>query len=155
VFCREWGIAWGRRTVLELELDSIEGQGAALDDMTMEEAAVRIRDELRGQGWGALQVDFGPAKSGALRLTLDGSALTSAARTEGKRCHLLAGMLTAYLTHLAGRRLHAEEIACTAEGAARCEFALVDTDRSERLLDALQSASDAPGIWHALGVEVA
>lgn len=154
VFCREWGIAWGRRTVLELQLDSIENQGAALDDMTMEVAAARIHDELREQGWGALQVDFGPAKNGALRLTMDGSALASAARSTGKRCHLLSGMLTAYFTHLAGRRLHAEEIACTAEGGAHCEFALVDEARSKELLEALRSTSETSGLWRALGVEV-
>ena len=154
VFCREWGIAWGRRTVLELELDSVENQGDALDDMTMEVAAARIHDELREQGWGALQVDFGPAENGALRLTMDGSALASAARSEGKRCHLLAGMLTAYFTHLAGRRLHAEEIACTAEGAGRCEFALVDEARSGELLKALQSTSETSKLWSTLGVEV-
>lgn len=154
MFCREWGTAWGRRTVLELELEAVESQGTTLDDMTMEVAAARIHDELREQGWGALHIDFGPAKSGALRLTMNGSALANAARSEGKCCHLLSGLLTTYFTHLAGQPLHAEEIACTAEGAAHCEFALLAEARANELLKVIESVSDTVEIWRALGVEV-
>jgi hypothetical protein len=48
--------------------------------------------------------------------------------------HIIAGVLAAILSELAGRELHAVEICCKSKGDARCHF-MIGTEARTKILD--------------------
>jgi len=134
IFCREWGVQWGRRLSVELETRSLESEEMALTDRPMQEVTEMLTAELATQGWGQLEVDLSDAAVGLFRLHLRESTVATAARAlDGRACHLLAGMLSAVFTHLAERRLHVEELRCRAQGHDHCELVVVGATRREKI----------------------
>ena len=150
IFCREWGVQWGRRAVVDMETFCLVETGRSLGELPMSHVATRISALVREQGWGALSLDLHRGADGALLAYIENSALASASRGGGRRCHLLAGMLGAVLTHLAGRRLHAEEVRCAAEGHPRCELVVVGQSRAERLRELLPTGRSPEALVDAL-----
>lgn len=135
IFCRQWGLEWGRRTVVDMETACLEATGESLRERPMEEVAERIAESLRAQGWGELRLDLSSAAEGALSVRLANGALAAASRHRagGRRCHLVAGLLSGLLSHVAGRRLHCEEVACAGQGHEACELLVVGVTRADRL----------------------
>lgn len=132
IFCREWGVQWGRRAVVDLETRCLEETERSLRERPMAEVTQRLAESLRAEGWGELRFDLeGSRSTGAVTLTLGNSALVAASRRDGgRRCHLIAGMVGAVLSHLAGRRLHVEEVECAAHGHERCRMIAVGATRA-------------------------
>lgn len=132
LFCREWGIQFGRRMVVDLETRCLEETDRSLGERPMVEVTQRLAEAIREQGWGDVRFDLGRStQTGAMTIELDNSALVAASRSDGgRRCHLLAGMFGAVLSHLASRRLHVEEVACAAHGHERCQMIVVGSARA-------------------------
>jgi len=152
IFCREWGVQWGRRTVVDLETQSLEAHGQSLSARPMTEIAERLAELVREQGWGDLRLDMSSAEEGALRIQLANSALAASSRhgAGGRRCHLLAGMLSAVFAHLAGRRLHAEEVRCRGQGHPACELLVVGPTRAAKVAALAQRQATVTEILKAL-----
>ena len=134
-FAHDWGLQWGRRAIVELETQSLEATELGLRERTVDDAAGAVHDMLRDAGWGELGVDFSSAGRGVVVCRLRHSVFAAASRGPGRRCATVAGLLEASFSHLAGRRLHAAEIACRAEGHGdECELLIVGPARQRRLL---------------------
>ncbi len=151
VFCYEWGVQWGRRAVVDLETHCLEQTEQSLRERPMREVAERLAKYLERQGWGALVVDLSTASSGGVLVELHRSALVAATRREGdKRCHLIAGLLSAVFSHLAHRRLHVEEVRCAAEGHPHCQFLVVGRTRRTTVERLVGEGATVPTILGAL-----
>ncbi|MCB9626802.1 MAG: PAS domain-containing protein [Sandaracinaceae bacterium] len=153
IFCREWGVMWGRRTVVDLETEWLERTGQSFRDQPMTVVAEEMVRVIQGQGWGAPTFDFTRATHGALRIRLDNSILAAAGRGTGRRCALLSGMLSAMFTHLASRRLVVEETHCTREGHPHCQFVVVGESRADRLRKLAATGADIDTVLRDLDVE--
>jgi photoactive yellow protein len=152
IFCREWGVEWGRRTVVDLETRCLEETTQSLRERPMVEVAERVAMLFLEQGWGDLSFDFGLSSEGGISIALAQSPLANASRRKlGRRCDLVAGMVGAVLTHLAGRKLHVEELRCRAEGHPRCEFLAVGGSRAERLAELARTSDDPRELLARLG----
>lgn len=144
VFCHEWGVQWGRRMVVDLEVDCLEATGQSLRERPMQEVCDRLSGHVEAQGWGTLRVDLSTAASGGVLLELERSALVAASRRhDQRRCFLLAGMLSAAFSHLAARRLHVEEVRCAAAGHPQCEFLVVGATRRTTVSGWVRQGADA------------
>ncbi len=139
IFCREWGLQWGRRSIVDLETRCLEETGLSLRERSMSEVAGRVDGYLATRGWGSARFHFDMAKSGVVRVELEHSLLAEAVKRGGlRRCHLIAGWLEAVLNHLGERRLHVDEVSCVARGDARCELWAVGPTRRDRLGRAIE-----------------
>lgn len=152
IFCREWGLQWGRRTVVDLETECLESTGESLRARPMTEVAERMAELAREQGWGDLRIDLSSAADGGIRVHLVNSALAAASRHRegGRRCHLVAGLLTGLFSHVAGRRLHVEEVRCEGQGHPSCELLVVGATRASRVADMARQRRDTQEILRSL-----
>lgn len=149
--CHEWGLNAGRRLVIELETTGIDSDDESLRQRPMREVAEIVSSLLREQGWGQLRFDLGDSRRGVLRLELEASALAGRHSTGGRSCHLVAGMLEAVLTHVAQRRLHVEEIACTSStGTGCCEMMVVGEGRRDEVVRLAAEGSSFDAVLAAL-----
>lgn len=144
LFATEWGVQWGRRTAIDLEVWALERGRASLRELPMAELAARVEATFGEHGWGRPGFDFRWAHEGLVVLTVERSALAEAAPRVHTRggdgppqdlaCHLLAGAFSGLMTYVADRRLTAREVECRAAGAERCSFALTAHER-RRVID--------------------
>jgi photoactive yellow protein len=156
VFATEWGVAWGRRAAVDLEMTALSRWNKTLREVPMSEVATLFADTLAEQGWGRLVFDFAQMTDGLLSIEVYRSALAEAAPPRGTNrrspaCHLLAGFLGGLLSHVAQRRLLGREIACAASGPGPCEFVIVSATRRKELDAALErGVIDAGGLGRFL-----
>lgn len=144
LFATEWGVQWGRRTAIDLEVWALERGRASLRELPMAELATLIETTFAERGWGRPGFDFRWTNEGLVVLTVERSALAEAAPRPHTRggdgppsdlaCHLLAGAFSGLMTYVAERRLTAREVECRASGAERCTFALTAHER-RRVVD--------------------
>ena len=79
-------------------------------------------------GWGRLEVAAEEPSAHRFLVSLDDSPLAEAYGNSKKPvCHLLAGWIAGTAQAVLGESLLCEEIACRAQGKARCEFRLRPT----------------------------
>jgi photoactive yellow protein len=139
LFCAEWGVQYGRRLAIDLEATAIETSGRGLAEVTMTEFAALLSRRLGQQGWGKATFDFAAIREGVLVVEMIRSVLAEAAPRSRRAtsepavelaCPLIAGTLGAVVSHVAGRRLVAREVACVSAGDEACRFVLTaDTRR--------------------------
>jgi photoactive yellow protein len=125
----DWGLAAGRRLVIELETAGEDE--IPLGDRPMREVVELVSDLLRDQGWGVVAFDLAESARGVLRLEVESSALVGRPGRHDRCCHLLAGMLEGVLNHLAQRRLHVEELSCACTTGRPCQMIVVGESRRE------------------------
>jgi len=123
----DWGLAAGRRLVIELE--TAGDDETPLAERPMRDVVEFVSDLLRDQGWGVVAFDLGESARGVLRLDVESSALVGRPTRHGRSCHLLAGMLEGVLNHLAQRRLHVEELSCASTTGRACQMIVVGESR--------------------------
>lgn len=157
LFAHEWGVQWGRRAAIDLEVDSLERTHRSLDEQSMSAAAKALGDYLERRGWGRVEFDFSPVREGLVLVTIDRSVLAESAprsplgrsgTTDGA-CALIAGLLAGALSHLAGRKLVGREVCCVTHGAPRCEVVLTAADRAPEIDRVLSSAPRTSGALRA------
>lgn len=140
-FGEAWGVAWGRRAVVDLETEVLEAFDRLLRELPMVTVVEVVAAHLRAQGWGQLTVDFAPSKRGVFLLQLQRNAYAeSLARTNAPQCALFSGFFMALFSHLANKRLVAREARCIAQGHAHCEFVVGSADRATAIDAALAAA---------------
>lgn len=128
-----WGLAAGRRLVIELETAGVDDE--PLRERPMKDTMAFVSGVLRDHGWGLVSFDLGDASRGVLRIEVESSPLVTRAAKDGRCCHVLAGMLEAVLNHLAGRRLHVEELRCAASTGQPCEMIVVGDSRRAHVME--------------------
>ena len=153
MFCAEWGVQYGRRLAIDLEATAIEASGRALAEVTMSEFAALLSRRLAQQGWGRAAFDFAAMREGVLLVEMIRSVLAEAAPRSRRvtsepatelACPLVAGMLGAVVSHVAGHRLVAREVACVSAGDDACRFVLTAHTRRGAIDSAL--ATGARGV---------
>jgi photoactive yellow protein len=153
LFTAEWGFQWGRVLTVDLEAEMLQEAGAdeaprGLRDATMGEALGLLRERLMLEGWGAQRADLSRARDeGVVVLHLERSAIAEAAgASEHPRCHLIAGVHTAFFSYLAERVVAVREVCCASQGHAECSFVVVDGSRRKALERAIEvSGHDLAG----------
>jgi photoactive yellow protein len=149
LFCAEWGVQLGRRLAIDLETAAIASSGQALAELPMSELASMLSRRLAEQGWGKAVFDFAAIREGVLIIEVARSILAEASpqrrSTLGPRadlaCPLLAGTLGAVVSHVAGRRLAAREVACLSAGDDACRFVVTAHARRGAIDAAIASGS--------------
>lgn len=151
-FTESWGFQWGRLAVVDLETEASEQLDATLRELPMQAVLERLGAWIERQGLGRLGGDFGPASQGLFLLNLERSALAEGTGlSESPRCGLHEGLYRAVFSHLARKRLAVREVACAAQGHARCTFAVVAEGKEARLEAAvLEADGDVPALLAAL-----
>ncbi len=82
------------------------------------------------QGWGNWSVDMSEQKNGFLFVNIFDSAVARTLGNVGKPvCHLYAGLLAGFFSHLVNKDLSCIEIQCYAMGETYCKFLLGLQDR--------------------------
>ncbi len=143
IFCNDWGVEWGRRAAIDLEAYFLQSEGKSLSELSMRRVAEILNGWFREQGLGSMVLDFSFAPDGCLVVELERSLLVEAAAGRvreasadgGQHCFLIAGCLSALLSHIGGRRVVAREFRCGA-APALCSFMVVAQAKSPQL-DAL------------------
>ncbi|MDF3070804.1 MAG: hypothetical protein K0R38_6405 [Polyangiaceae bacterium] len=114
----------------------------------MRRVAGVLDDWFKEQGLGASALDFSLSSDGCLVVELQRSALSEASLANardagegGERCALIAGCLSALLSHVGGRRLTAREVRCGVGRPALCSFLIVSHARKAQL-DSLLEAGE-------------
>ena len=148
MFCAEWGVQYGRRLAIDLENLAIESSGRSLGEIPMTEFATLLSRRIAQQGMGRASFDFAAIREGVLVIEVVRSVLAEAAPRGRSRehdplsdlaCPLLAGTLGAVVSHVAGRRLAAREVACASAGEPACRFVLTAHGRRTAMDHALAS----------------
>ena len=133
-FAEEWGHAWGRRAVVDLETEVLESFDRLLRELPMVTVAEVVAAYLRRHGWGQLTVDFGPANRGVFLLRLQRNALAeSLGPSASPRCQLFAGFFGAVFSHLANKRLVVREARCISQGHPHCELVVANMTRASAI----------------------
>lgn len=144
--CQQWGARLGRMAVVDLEVGSLETAERPLRDRPMADVAAQISEYFRDQGWGLVSFDLTESPAGLLGVRIHASALASRRSKDQRTCHLLAGMLEAIVSHLAGRRLHARELSCAAQpGHEHCELVVFGPRRLSTVKTFLTDGSGTIG----------
>lgn len=138
----EWGFSWGRRAVVEMEVEALESFDRLLTELPIVTVFEVVARTLRRDGWGALTADFTTARSGLFVVRLQRNALAEASGREGRSaCAVFSGFFRAILSHLSDRRVGVREVRCASTGAAACEFAVVAEARLADLEAAMPIAA--------------
>jgi photoactive yellow protein len=140
-FGETWGIAWGRRAVVDLETEVLEAFDRLMRELPMVTVVEVIASHLRKHGWGQLVVDFAPSRRGVFLLQLQRNAYAeSLGAAKVPQCHLFCGFFTAVFSHLANKRLVAREVRCITQGHAHCELVVGSAERTVAIDAAIASA---------------
>lgn len=158
LFTAEWGVQWGRVLTVDLEAEMLQECDAGemphgLRDATMGDTLRLLRERLLSEGWGAMRADLSLARDeGVVVLHLERSVIAEAAgASEHARCHLMAGLYTAFFSYLADRVVGVREVCCASQGFAECSFVVVDGPRRKALERAIEvSGYDLQGTLTAL-----
>jgi len=137
-FLRDWGTAWGRVAVVDLETEMLQVREKLLGEVPMAEAMNALGAYLHRQRLGHLVLSFEHAAHGALVLAVERSAFSE---SSSRGCAVLEGLFAAVLSHLARRPLVVREARCRARGAARCELVATAMTRLTALDDAVATLS--------------
>ncbi len=152
LFTAEWGVQWGRQLVADLEVASLQQHDCGLDELPLGVVIDETARIFREQGWGLLDVDLGlVVDHGIIPVEVERSAVAETiGRSDAPRCQLFAGALSALFTHLASRRVHAEEVSCSSQGHACCHFLVVDYERRRELATSIhEHGGDFDAVVHA------
>jgi photoactive yellow protein len=146
LFCHDWGQEWGRRAAIDLEARIFQSDGKSLGELSMRRVAAVLDEWFQAQGLGSSSLDFTFSSDGCLVVELQRSALAEAAFASGRHageasegCALVAGCLSALLSHVGGKRLTAREVRCGAGRPALCSFLVVAHSRKEQLNELLEA----------------
>jgi uncharacterized protein len=114
-----WGKQWARRHHAELR----QLFGADASDLSLGLYELALGRVWALHGWGALSLGFDLRQQGMIEVTVASSPYADVVGSLGRTSdHLLAGVLAALLTELAGRPLECVEISCKSKGDAVCVF---------------------------------
>ncbi len=127
---RDWGTAWGRLTVVDLETEALERLGKSLGELPMVAAMEIVAGHIHRQKLGRLSFDYELASRGAFALRIERSAFAEG--SAGPACAVLEGLFGAILSHLASRSIVVRESSCRAgtAGTAGVDCVLVAVSAS-------------------------
>lgn len=150
---RDWGSAWGRLAVADLETQAVEAHGKPLGQMPMVGAMDLVAGYFHRQKLGRLTFDYEDAARGAIALRVERSVFAEVTAHPG--CAALEGMFGAIFSHLASRSLVVRESNCRANGAEDCLLIAVSASRAQAVERAVRGPSKTPrAIIDAVSEEV-
>jgi uncharacterized protein len=145
------GRAWGRRVVRTSETRLQQAVNARTGQLSVEEFDQWWEDWFAAQGWGRLRLDLQHADAGIVVATLENSLWVEVLPDFDEPVdHLIAGVLAAVFTDVAGRELDALEVACVRAGSPRCVFAITTGQRLDAVRDRVERRESADAVLAAL-----
>lgn len=150
-FLRDWGVAWGRVAVVDLETDVLKAREKLLGELSMADAMAAVAGHLERRKLGRLVVDFSHAPRGAIVLAVERNVF---GETSTRGCAVLEGFLAVVLSHMAKRPLVVREASCRSRGAASCELVAIAATRAPALERAVEGgARSIDDVVRAIGEE--
>lgn len=143
---RDWGAAWGRLMVADLETEALERLGSPLGDLPMIKAMEIVAGQFHRQRLGRLAFDYAEAARGAIAVRVERSVFAEV--SAGSACGVLEGLFGEIFTHLASRAIVVRESSC-----ARSSGGAGSHSRTECLLVAV-SASRAAAVERGVQPDV-
>lgn len=133
------GRKWGERLMRLWRVEWGHFYGKKIEDVHWIHFEVWLTQAFKYYGWGELEVDFELEEEGIVQVYLKDSVL--ARLLEGvvdndHVCEIFAGLLGAVFSSLTREELTALEVACSAGGHERCQFAVA---REEYIEDGRQA----------------
>jgi len=118
--CGKW---WGQKFWKRHGLELRKFYGVDLADVPLHFQQQIMRRVFSLYGWGLPDTNFDLCERGFVEVTVQNAAYSDIVGNLGRTAdHLLAGILAAGFSDLAGRELDATEIACRSKGDATCAF---------------------------------
>lgn len=131
------GRHWGQRFMKRLAVESRQFWQRDAADLPLHFHTQVLRRIWALYGWGVLRFDHALTEHGVLEAIVENAMFGTVVGNVGKTSDaVVAGVLSAIVSELAGRELHAVEIACTSRGDARCHF-IIATEARTRAIDGL------------------
>ena len=139
---RDWGTAWGKLAVADLETEALERHGKSLGELPMTGAMEIVAGYFQRQKLGRISFDYEEAARGAIALRVERSAFAEVAGEVG--CATVEGIFAAIFSHLAARSLVVRESTCRGTGAEHCLFVAVSASRMAAVERAVRGPSKTP-----------
>lgn len=139
---RDWGLAWGRLAVADLETEALEREARSLGEMPMDAAMALVARHFQRQKLGRLSFDYEHAARGAIVLRVERSAFADVG--PHMSCSVLEGLFAAILSHLASRVLVVRESCCRSKGAEHCLLVATSASRLAAVERAVRTPSLTP-----------
>ena len=139
---RDWGAAWGKLAVADLETEALERSDKALAQLPMVRAMEIVARYFHRQKLGRLSFDYGEAARGAFAVRIERSAFAEV--PAGSGCAAVEGLLGAVLSHLASRAIVVRESCCRANAADDCLFVATSASRVAAVERAVRVPSKTP-----------
>ena len=99
------------------------------------------------QGWGNWEVDMSEQKNGFMFVNIFDSAVARTLGDVGKPvCHIYAGLMAGFFSHLVKKNLNCIEIQCYAMGETYCKFLLGKQERIDAATFWLNEGANAKDI---------
>jgi predicted hydrocarbon binding protein len=118
--CGRW---WGRQFIRRHAIELRQMYGMELGELPLHFQQQVFRRIWALYGWGAIDVDFGLREKGFVEATVANAIYSDVVGQQNRTTdHLVAGVLGATFSELAGRDLESTEIACRSKGDPRCSF---------------------------------
>ena len=137
---RDWGSAWGRLVVTDLETEALECFGKSLRELPMLSAMELVAGHFHRQRLGRLSFDYEQAARGAFALRIERGAF--AELDAGSGCAALEGLFGAVFSHLASRAIVVRESSCRAPtGGGDCILVAVAASRMAAVERAVRGPS--------------
>lgn len=113
--CGKW---WGKNFYTRFREELTDYYGQALADMSMAEFLQCLQQCWAVHGWGKIELDHSLQSRGFLITKIWNSPFARLApQVKRPVCHLEAGILSAFMSHLTGRDLHCIQTSCESLGA--------------------------------------
>ena len=129
------GRSWGQRCMKRLGIETRQFYQRDQAELPLHFHTQVLRRVWALYGWGLLQFDHSTSDKGLLEAIVENAMYSDVVGNVGKTTdHIIAGVLAAILSELAGRELHAVEICCKSKGDARCHF-MIGTEARTKILD--------------------
>lgn len=118
--CGKW---WGQKFWKRHGLELRKFYGVDLADVPLQLQQQIMRRVFALYGWGLVETSFDLSERGFVEVTVQNAVYSDIVGNLGRTAdHMLAGILAAGFSDLAGRDLDAVEIACRSKGDSTCAF---------------------------------
>jgi uncharacterized protein len=151
--CGKW---WGKRQMQRFQKALHKHFGQSLEELPTAQVHAALAEAFATEGWGRVSLDIKYADKGVLRVGVKGSPFVEAfqsSKLETKNTavdYLFAGALAGMFSYMTNADIAVTEVACTNQGAEKCEFVVGLSDKLNPVAGWLKQGMPADEIFETL-----